>query len=269
MSAFPELAADWLPTRDTLQSYSQILGAVRRHLVPEQPHWWHISLQPVPHGLSTGAIELGHGGSLSLALELTDHKLRIELEGSELTALDIGEGLSSRQLGERVLRVCRDAGAELENEFNARADDENRDYDPQAAASYLAALLATREVFESVHSELDGSLGPIQLWPHHFDLSFEWFGSRMIESDEGESPSQIGFGFSTGDDSHQGAYYYATPWPFASEFTEAALPDGARWLTDPWQGGLLPYSEVVSAGEDLLSSYLHRVYEIGAPRLAG
>jgi len=84
-----------------------------------------------------------------------------------------------------------------------------------------------------------------------------------------EAPAQLGFGFSTGDDSHPGAYYYANPWPFEKEFCEASLPEGARWHSEGWEGSLLPYEAVMPEGSDLLACYLQRVYEVASPRLTG
>lgn len=267
MSVFPHLAPDWLATRDTLHKYSQILGAIRRLLTPPHRHWWHISLGPTPRGLSTGNIDLPTGRRLVVTEDLVDHAIRVECDGSEAATVEIGGGLSSRALGLEVLEACRAAGAELPNDFNSNADDEPRVYSPEAAATYLEALLATDSVFETARAGLGGEVGPVQLWPHHFDLSFEWFGTRTVIGDEGEAPSQIGYGFSTGDGSHPDAYYYATPWPFEDALTRTRLPEGARWQTEGWQGGLLPYSEVERGGDELLSAFLAHVHEVAAARL--
>ncbi len=261
MSRFPELHPGWLPTRDTLQKYSHILGAIRRQLTPAQPHWWHVSLKPIPRGLTTGPIELADGGRLELIQDLSDHALHVTRDRAELAVLSLGDGLSSRALGQAVLEACRAAGAELPDDFNPRADADPRSFDPKAAELYLGALLATHSVFESLHDDLEGELGPIQLWPHHFDLSFEWFGDRRIQGEEGESPSQISFDFSTGDESHPNAYYSVSPWPFEDSFADASLPEGASWYRDRWQGALLPYASVQAAGAGLLASFLRAVFD--------
>ncbi len=269
---FPELSAGWMPTRDSLQRYAQILGAIRKSLVPPDPRWWHISLQAVEEGLTTGGMEVAGGDELSLTLDLGGHRLTVLRGDDPLEEWPLGGGLSSAALGRHVLEVVRGAGAEVPDDFNAKEDDEQRAYVATAAESYVAALLSTRDVMASVRESLEGEVGPVQLWPHHFDLSFEWFGTRNVRYEEGgraaEAPSQIGFGFSTGDDSHPGAYYYATPWPFEKGFTEARLPEGARWHSEGWEGSLLPYEAVRREGSDLLASYLKRVYEVASPRLA-
>ncbi len=103
------------------------------------------------------------------------------------------------------------------------------------------------------------------------DPQHEWFGSHRVEHEqEGEAretTAQLGFGFSTGDDSHPEAYFYATPSPFEEPFLEGSLPAAARWQTVGWQGGLLPYTLVRRDGPEALSGFLRAVYETAAPHL--
>ncbi len=129
-----------------------------------------------------------------------------------------------------------------------------------------------QNTFEQARGDFAGETGPIQLWPHHFDLSFEWFGTRMEhyeeEGERVEAPAQIGFGFSTGDDSHSGAYFYANPWPFEEALLRSPLPGAASWHTEGWQGGLLPYSAVRRRGERELMAFLRAVYGAASPLLS-
>jgi len=124
-------------------------------------------------------------------------------------------------------------------------NDEPRVYDPEAASSFRDVLIRTSRVLGLHKSGLTGETGPIQLWPHNFDLAFEWFGTRLVpHGEDGELPSQINFGLAPGDSSHAEAYYYSNPWPFEDSLTERELPQGARWFTESWKGSLLPYAEI-------------------------
>ena len=83
------------------------------------------------------------------------------------------------------------------------------------------------------------------IWPHGFDLSFEWFGTRVERFEENgevqEYPSQLNLGFyPTGD-----AYFYSNPWPFDESLPANELPHGAVWNTDGWQGTKLDYADLV------------------------
>ena len=113
----------------------------------------------------------------------------------------------------------------------------------------------------------------MQLWPHGFDLAFELFGTRQVKYRTGDKetiyPSQLNLGFSPGESSHPGPYFYSNPFPFEDKLLEHELPDGARWFTEGWQGSLLPY-EVLAGSEDAearLLEYARVVHEISAPLL--
>lgn len=267
---FPSLSQEWTATRDTLQSYCQVLGAIRGALTPPHPRWWHISLQATPSGLSTGPIELP-AGALELALDLERHQLSTMLGGTQLPAMQLAESPTSAALGTRLRAELRAARVELPRDLNPKETADRRDYDGSAARTYLKALLATHSVFADLRQSLDGQVSPLQLWPHHFDLSFEWLGTRIVSHEEDggekEDPAQIGFGFSTGDASHPTAYYYATPWPFDQELLETRLPTGADWYTDQWQGARIPYSEVEAFGGALLRDSFERVFRAASPGL--
>jgi hypothetical protein len=94
-------------------------------------------------------------------------------------------------------------------------------------------------VFERRRVSLGDRVGPVQVWPHHFDLAFEWFGSRPADSADPDTPGQINLGFYPGGDS----YLYSSPWPFDPALRETSLPEGASW-SDAFDGAVLPYEAV-------------------------
>ena len=114
-------------------------------------------------------------------------------------------------------------------------------------------------------------MGPVQLWPHGFDLAFEWFGTRTETYEENgqitEYPSQINLGFYPAGDR---PYFYSNPWPFEGDvLTGEPLPHGAEWHTDGWQGSVLHYdllTGIPDANTKLLE-YAKRVHELASPTL--
>jgi hypothetical protein len=101
----------------------------------------------------------------------------------------------------------------------------------------------------------------------------EWFGSKQVEYEkDGEItkyPAQLNLGLSLGESSHPEPYFYSNPWPFGESLTSQALPEGARWFAESWQGTMLPYAEIAgddNAGERLYE-YAQRVYEVASPML--
>jgi hypothetical protein len=71
---FPSLNG-WEATRDTLHSYSQVIGVVPRAHAKFHPRWWHISLKVEPDGMVTDRMALPQGGDFWLKMDLRQHKL--------------------------------------------------------------------------------------------------------------------------------------------------------------------------------------------------
>jgi hypothetical protein len=235
-----------------------------------------VSLRVEPCGLATGAIPLPGGDSCELRLDLQRHHLGVIGPGGPLGQLGLGEGASASDLGDRALALLSAAGVDTGRvDRKHYADDTPTPLDPGVVVAYLEAITRIDACFAALRSTLDGEVGPVQLWPHHFDLSFEWFSARLVPwEEEGKSEelnAQIGFGFAPGaggaGDGASGPYFYATPWPFDEELTAISLPTGAHWRTEGWQGVELPYSAVAPAGEEKLAELVRTVFEGVAPRL--
>lgn len=259
---------EWRPTRDSLHAYAKVLGAIRREAVEPHPRWWHVSLLPGASGLTTGAL-VAEEQSVRVDLDLVrDQAVAQTIRGPQ-SIQKLGE-VTAEKLGEELVARLGEVGLEVDPPAERWRDASPREYDSGAAHRYQEALTAVVAAFAKVRDTFEGDVSPIQLWPHHFDLSFEWFGERRIEHEEGgertESPAQIGFGFSTGDETIPEAYFYANPWPFDEKLTSRSLPGGASWQTEGFEGSALPYAK---AGDGTaLAEYLRAVYELASPGLS-
>lgn len=269
MSFFSSLA-DFEPTRQTLHLYSQAVGVIPRVHGIAHPKWWHISLKPRPDGLTTDNIPLPNGGVLALRLDLHQHQLIVASSSGETKTVRLAEGLTGTEMGEWVITAVSYFGLQNNYPREKFANDEPRQYDPEQAERFFGVLTNVARTFEKHRASLDGPVSPVQVWPHGFDIAFEWFGNRVERSQEhGEThefPSQLNLGFYPGGD----PYFYSNPWPFeADKLLDKPLPAGARWHTDGWQGTMLPYSELVDRpdAEDRLLEYAKAVYELAAPTL--
>ena len=130
--------------------------------------------------------------------------------------------------------------------------------------------MAAQGVLTIHRNRIGGDVGPVQLWPHGFDLAFEWFGTRTVPTteagDSSEIPTQINLGFYPAGH----AYFYSNPWPFDAEtLMNVALPSGSRWHTDGWEGSILPYTTVVGRvdGAERVLDYAGAVFETASPGL--
>jgi hypothetical protein len=270
---FPSLDG-WEPTKETLHAYARAVGVVPRAHATFHPKWWHVSLKVQPDGLHTERMSIPDGGTFDLKMDLRGHKVVLATSKGEREEWPMTGGLSATAFGDQILGAVADLGLTAEYAREKFEDALPRLYDPADAEKYLQALVNVDGVFKEYRAMLDGDVGPVQLWPHGFDLAFEWFGTRFVEYEEdGEIikyPAQLNLGFSPGESSHPKPYFYSNPWPFEADvLLDKPLPPGARWFTESWQGSILPYGELVGvdgAGERLFD-YARVVYQAASPTL--
>ncbi len=265
---FPELPEDWEPTRATLHAYSLGIGAIARAHGIAHPRWWHVSLTVRPDGLVTDPVPLPSGGAFHLRLDLRTHVAVLETSDGEVERIGLGDGLTATDFTGRL--TDRLAGFGLEGPYDTARfeDDDPRPYVPEHAGAFFGALVEVAAVFETHRASLPGEVGPVQLWPHNFDLAFEWFapgGQRHGGGRAGAAP-QINLGFYPATP----AYVYSNPWPFVAERLDPVpLPAGGEWHHGDWEGAILRYDRLQGdpEGPGKLLVFARAVYEAAAPTL--
>jgi hypothetical protein len=207
-------------------------------------------------------------------MDLRQHKVLLTTSRGEVREFSMTDALSASDFGDRVLGAVAELGLTAEYARAKFENDEPREYDPAAAERYFTAVVSADRTFKKHQAGLSGETGPVQLWPHGFDLAFEWFGTRAVENEENgvieKYPAQLNLGFSPGEPSHPEPYFYSNPWPFeADQLVGNPLPSGARWFTESWQGSMLEYAALVddSQAEEKLLAYARGVYDLAAPTL--
>ena len=253
------------PTRATLHAYAGAVGAIPRAHAVAHPKWWHAALAVRPEGLVTGPIPLPDGGSLAIRMDLVEHRIVVRSSRGAEDGIDLRAGLTGTEVGDRIIELAAAHGLDGGYDRARFEDDSPGQYDPPAASALFDAFVAAQGVFERHRVGLGLRVSPINLWPHGFDLAFEWFGTRTVSSEGEESPAQINLGFYPEGD----PYFYSNPWPFDERLLDVPLPHGARWTTDGFRGSMLPYASLAGdpgAGGKLLA-YARSVHEAAAPLL--
>ncbi len=261
------------PTRQTLQLYARALSAVARVHGVAHPNWWHISLRVTPSGLQGDNIPLPGGGILAGRLDLLSHRLVVWTSGGGEWTLPLDAGLSGTAMGEKVIAAVAEAGLHGDYDRQKFAADAPGVYDADAAGRFFAALVKADRILKKHRARLTGNTGPVQFWPHGFDLSLEWYGTRVERTEENgqtkEMPAQLNLGFYPGEDDAS-SYFYSNPWPFDSDvLLDKPLPEGARWHTEGWQGTMLPYTALRGddTAEERVLAFAAAVYDVAAPLL--
>lgn len=267
--AFPHLPENWEPTRATLHAYSHGVSAIPRAHAPAHPKWWHVSLKVTDDGLVTDDVPLPDGGAIHLRMDLQHHVTYLDGPEGAIAEFDMTAGDTGTEFADRIIAAV--AGLGLEGEYTREKfeDDEPREYDPKAAETFWKALTTAHEVFDAHRAGIPGEPGILQLWPHGFDLAFEWFGTKVETYEEDgatqEYPSQLNLGFYPAGD----AYFYSNPWPFDDSLTKTELPHGAVWHTEGWQGSMLRYDDLAGDpdGPAKLREFAAVVFAAAAPTL--
>jgi len=261
------------PTRRTLQLYARTLSGLARAHGIAQPNWSHISLRVTPDGLLGDNIPLPDGGILAGRLDLLAHELALGTSDGRRWVLPMTAGWSGAQMGERVIAAAAEAGLHGELDRSRFADEEPGVYDRAAAERCFGALVTADRLMKKHRATLIGNTTPVQHWPHGFDLSMEWYGTRIERYEEKgqmkELPAQLNLGFYPGEDDAS-SYFYSNPWPFdGDKLLDRPLPSGASWHTEGWQGTILPYAALRDdpAAESRVLEYAAEVFNIAAPLL--
>jgi hypothetical protein len=122
-------------------------------------------------------------------------------------------------------------------------------------------------VFRRFKGGLREETGPVHIFPHHMDLSMNWFSGRRVpgvDPDDAENADeQLNFGFVTGDQSVSDAYFYITAYPVPDGWADLSLPAGAYWYTEGWTGAVLPYTAVAASDrpEELLLGFQQKLLD--------
>ncbi|MCU7855219.1 MAG: hypothetical protein KZQ79_05925, partial [Candidatus Thiodiazotropha sp. (ex Lucinoma borealis)] len=171
--------ADWQPSRDTLHQFARITGKLRGHYMPKSKHWWHITLNASAHGLTTTPFPIA-GQNLELILDLSAHRLTLcSSNGWSCSMPLIGQSTAGlcHWISESLLTV----GVELEEGLLIAFDsDEILPYDIEAISRFRQAINWVDAVFKAFKGRLREETGPVQIFPHHLDLSMNWFSGRLV-----------------------------------------------------------------------------------------
>ncbi|MCP4305396.1 MAG: hypothetical protein GY788_11065 [bacterium] len=272
MSSVPlqPMPEDWEPTRATLHNYANALGVIARAHAKPHDRWWHISLKVSPTGFVTDPLPLLDGGTLDLRMDFGSHEAVLETSTGKRRTLSMADGPTGTEFGSRLIAMVGELGLTGEYVIEKFESDDARAYEASDAETFLAAMVAVNHNLEIHRRSLQGPVGPLQIWPHGFDLAFEWYGTKMAAHEEGgestEMPAQLNLGFYPAGR----PYFYSNPWPFdAAALTKRGLPAPAQWNTQGWEGSILYYDELLATPNPAqkLLEYAQAVFDAAAPTL--
>lgn len=257
-------------TRDALHAYARVLGDCLKRCRTKRKHWWHASLRPSLSGLSTGVVHTGC--DFELSLDFNASLLRAHT-GTGASLTETLEGQPASGLAARI------AGFLMENGVNEKlvpvsdpqqvSNTSYSGYSPHQAAAIGRALNGVSAAMADLRAGIREECSPIQLWPHHFDLSMLWLPGGRVPgqdpADEEAADKQMNFGFSFGDDAIPEPYFYVTAYPLPDDMHHVSLPAGTMWRTQGFSGAFLPYENLLNSQDPnkYLLSFWNRMLAAG------
>lgn len=260
---FPELDSDAITaTRDALHAYARVLGGWLATSRRRRKHWWHASLRPSLTGLTTGVVRAGV--DFELELDFIANKLRVRTTEKVLTE-DL-TGQSAESLASWLDETLAAAGvdASLVPGDKVRGDQQFADYSTAQAIALQGAFASVSAALEHFRAGIREETSPIQVWPHHFDLSMIWLPGHKVPdqdpADEEYADKQMNFGFAFGDEGIEEPYFYVTAYPLPDALPKVELPEGATWKSEGFSGAVLLYKDLVAMNDP--AGYLQEVWSI-------
>lgn len=182
--SFPDLDPQSIAvTRDALHAYARVLGDWLSACRPRRKHWWHASLRASLNGITTGVIRAG-----------IDFELELNLRENLLHGrTSMGEALSEELYGQPAAELAariRDflIADGIDNRFIPKGSQPSATgfagYSAEHAVKLSGAVNSITAAMESFRAGIREETSPIQLWPHHFDLSMLWLPGEKVPNED-------------------------------------------------------------------------------------
>jgi hypothetical protein len=284
--AWPELpVAEWAPTRDTLQLWTQIVGKIRLAHSPLLNHWWNVPLYVTARGLTTSLMWTDDGRGFQIDFDFVAHELVVDrADGARRTV-----PLTARPVAEfyaDVMQQLDDLGidpdiwpvpVEIPDAVPFATDRAHAAYDPDQVTRFWRLLTTTIRVLSEFRTTFVGKSSPVHLFWGALDLATTRFSGRPAPAHTGGAPncgphvmieaysqevSSAGYWPGGADE----GVFYSYAYPEAPGYRDAPVtPDATRYDTELGEF-VLPY-EVVRTADDphaVLLGFLHSTYAAAA-----
>jgi hypothetical protein len=249
----------WEPTRSTLHAISSVMAALRKAYSEPQPLALHLSLYITPTGLSTGGTSAGR-----FVLNFANATIEYYKPNRTVVWLPLARYSTSADLMGALLSEITADSSDPVPVINAPEiaplyvrEDEIQAYGQTLQMIYTA--------ISRVRGRLLGTMTPIVVWSHGFDVSTLWFKGNELD----ESQPHINIGFSPGSAGFSRPYVYLYAYPMPDDFQTLPLPSLASWYAESWNGAVIDYDSLRTQESPLaqLETQLTEIFDLLAARL--
>ena len=276
--------AEWEPTRDTVQLWTQMVGKVRMANTALINHWWNVTLYVTARGLTTSLIPRADGPNFQVDFDFLAHQLdivtstgdqaSIRLESQPVASFyaQFMDCLNRLGLGTDIWPMP----VEIEGAIPFVDDEVHGTYDPDQAQRFWRMLVQSTRVLVEFRGRFLGKVSPVHLFWGGLDLAVTRFSGRTAPPYQASPPNcgpQVmheaysqevsSCGYWPGGDGEGLFYAYAYPEP--PGFRDAPAAPGSTY-SDELGEFVLPYDTMRAAADPdrLLLDFLQASYEAAA-----
>ena len=287
IEAWPELPwSEWASTCEALHRWSQIAGKVKLASTPLVNHWWNVTLDVTPSGLSTGFVPY-RSQAFAMAFDFLKHRLIVSLSDGRSEEIEL-RPMSVALFHQEAMGALERLGikvhiwtmpSEIENAIPLDKDEVERGYDPVWTARFMQVLRQVYRIFCDFRARFIGKASPVGFFWGGFDLAVTRFSGRKAPLLHSKTPNVAEWvmqeayshevsscGFWPGNGGYGRAaffsYAYAEPQGFADRVIQA---EGVFYDQDLGMF-ILPYDDLRKARDpgSLLLTFLQETYEAAA-----
>jgi hypothetical protein len=287
--AWPALPlAEWEQTYATLHMWMQIVGKVVLATTPKTNHWWNLSFQLTPTGMTTPTLH-SRERNFRIEFDFIKHQLVIPCDSGQTATIALAP-TSVADFYRKLMSTLNELGVavriwpvpvEVPNPVPFEQNFHDSSYDGEYANRLWRILSSCDRVFNEFRAGFIGKCSPVHFFWGSFDLAVTRFSGRRAPEREGAdiitreaySHEVISHGFWPGQ---RGGYpgiaapaFYSYAAPEPAGFEAARVPAPAYYSSEMKEWILL-YDDVrkSAAPERLILDFMQSTYDAAAD-LAG
>jgi hypothetical protein len=248
MTPWPALPyEEWVATRDTLHSHTQVLGKLATALSPPEPQLQHTALRLGARGWETLPLPAPDGsGAFGVALDLRTHEVLVEHSDGRSKRVALTPHRPVGAVTRDVLAAVAELAGPVQLDLTPQEtvwktpldeDEEHATYDFDQVGRYFAAATHVAQVLAAYRAPYRGRSTPVNAWWGSFDLAVSLFSGRPAEPPSDDfimrnamDAEDIAVGWWPGDARYPKAAFYSYAHPAPEGYEQATLsPPAAHW----------------------------------------
>jgi hypothetical protein len=287
IEAWPELPwSEWASTCEALHRWTQIAGKAKLALTPMVNHWWNVTLDVTPSGLSTGLMPYG-SDAFEMTFDFLSHRLVVARSDGRSECISLRPMSVAGFYAETMAALERlgievhiwTMPSEIENGLPLDRDEVQRGYDPLWVARFMQVLRQVYRIFCDFRARFIGKASPVGFFWGSFDLAVTRFSGRtapLLHSNtpnvaewvmqEAYSHEVSSCGFWPGNGGYGRAAFFSYAYPQPQGFAERAIDAAGAFYDRDLGMFVLPYDDLRKARDcdRLLLTFLQETYEAAA-----